>query len=101
MPIIKAEPGIKSGFFSTEFWGRMALYGLAAYAMHQGYTAKDIADGAGALVDQAAKYRDIFVTIAALLAPLISELHYTKKRTELKKEALANVQNTIKEYTIK
>ncbi len=77
---------LKSGFKSSEFWRGVFLYGLAFYAISKGYTASDVASFGSALSEQLAKFKEVFVVVAALAGPTLDNIFYTKKRTELKKE---------------
>lgn len=72
------------GFFTSEFFRGLLLYGLAAYAISKGYGPDEIKGTIGAVADQALKYKELLVTVAALLAPMVDNLFYTHKRTQLK-----------------
>jgi len=78
------EKLLNKGFFTSEFIRGLLLYGLAAYAISKGYGPDEIKGTIGAVADQALKYKELLVTIAALLAPMVDNLFYTHKRTELK-----------------
>jgi hypothetical protein len=80
---------VKPGWRSSEFARGVFLYLLAAYAISKGYGPDEIRGTIGAVADQAIKYKELLVTMVAVIAPMVDNIHYTKKRTEIKKEALS------------
>jgi len=75
---------IKPGYKTTEFYGTVALYVLAAYVIYQGYSPEQINDVYESIEDNVTTYKDMFSQLSALIIPLVGNMFYTKKRTELK-----------------
>jgi len=76
---------IKPGYKTTEFYGTVALYVLAAYVIYQGYSAEEVTSVYEKLEENVTTYKDMFMQLSALIAPLIGNMFYTRQRTELKK----------------
>ena len=76
---------VKPGYKTTEFYGVVGLYLLAAYVVYNGFSAEEVADVYEKIEDNVTTYKDMFVQLSAIVAPLIGNIFYTKKRTELKK----------------
>lgn len=79
---------LEKGFFTSEFARGLPLYALAFYAISKGHSPQEISDTVGALTEQIRRYQDTIVTVAALVAPLIDNLFYTKKRSDLKRHEM-------------
>lgn len=79
----------KSGFLTSEFFRGVMLYVLAGYVIYKGYTPDQINDAISAVRTHIAEYQKMVTMIAALAFPMIDNLFYTKKRTELKKAGSA------------
>ncbi len=72
------------GIFSSEnFRGNLLLL-LAIYCVYKGYSPKDIQDMGSTILAKWQQYQDTIVSITAIVAALIDNLHYTKRRTDLK-----------------
>lgn len=76
---------MRPGILTTENWRGIMLIALAAYCVHKGYTPDQIADAGSAILAKWQQYQDTIVSVAAIVAALLDNLHYTKRRTELKK----------------
>ena len=77
---------MKSGFKTSEFWRGILLYCLAGYMIWSGHTPDELNGAISVLQDQLNANIKTLSTIVALVVPLIDNMHYTHKRTELKKK---------------
>lgn len=77
---------IKPGYKTTEFYGVVALYLLSAYVVYNGFSPEEVAGVYEKIEDNVTTYKDMFVQLSAIVTPLIGNMFYTKKRTELKNE---------------
>ena len=73
-------PGIRT----TENWRGILLIALAAYCVHKGYTPDQITDAGSAILAKWQQYQDTIVSVVAISAALLDNLHYTRQRTRLK-----------------
>lgn len=77
---------IKDGYKTTEFWRGVALYALAAYVIYKGFTVEQITDAFSKIESQVSDFKEMGTTLLALIVPMVDNMFYTKKRTELKEK---------------
>ena len=77
---------MRRGLWTSENLRGLALLALAAYAVRQGYTPDDVDQIMTVAGQRLAEYKDVIISVTAISAALLDNLHYTKRRTELKKE---------------
>lgn len=77
-----------NGFVSSENVRGLLLIALTMYALHKGYTVKEVNDVASAVMAKAKEYIEMAVNIALIIATLIDNLHYTYRRTQIKMKSV-------------
>lgn len=81
---IPVKPKPEAGYRTSEFWFLVGLYAFSAYTLYKGVSTEQIIDVVAQVEDRVTNTQGMFDTLIGLVTPLVGQMFYIKKRTELK-----------------